>query len=108
MPWSGFRRVISLGTSVVLVLLLAPGCAKEKMPKTYGVKGKVVQKDGTPFPGGEIVFTSIKDPEMRGYGTIEKDGTFKLDTIGHTSGGRSQGLAGAVEGDYYVNIRPGG
>ena len=36
----------------------------------------------------------------------EKDGTFTLGTIGHTSKGRSQLLSGAVEGEFYVNIRP--
>jgi len=77
------------------------------MPKTYAVKGKVVQKNGKPFPGGQITFTSVANPELRGYGEIAKDGMFTLDTIGHTSKGRSQLLKGAVEGDFYVNIRPG-
>jgi hypothetical protein len=77
------------------------------MPKTYPVKGKVVQKNGKPFPGGQITFTSVADPELRGYGEIAKDGTFTLGTIGHTSKGRSKLLTGAVEGDFYVNIRPG-
>jgi hypothetical protein len=102
------RRVLSLGTGLVLVLLLASGCGKEEMPKTYAVKGKVVRKNGQPFSGGEIVFTSVTDPELRGYGVIEKDGTFTLGTIGHTSRGRSELLTGAVEGDFYVNIRPAG
>ena len=77
------------------------------MPKTYAVKGKVVYKGGKPLPGGEIIFTSVKDPDLRGYGTIAKDGTFKLGTIAHTSRGRSQNLDGAVEGEFRVNIRPG-
>ena len=107
MPWSECRRVLAPGPWLVLVLLLAPGCAREEMPRTYAVKGKVVQKNGKPFPGGQITFTSVADPELRGYGTINKDGTFTLGTIGHTSKGRSQLLKGAVEGDFYVNIRPG-
>jgi hypothetical protein len=106
MPWSAFRRASALGPSPVLVLLLVAGCAREEMPKTYSVKGKVVLKNGKPLPGGEIVFTSVTDPELRGYGTVGKDGTFTLGTIGHTSKGRSQLLTGAVEGEFHVNIRP--
>jgi hypothetical protein len=92
----------------VLVLLLATGCGKEELPKTYTVKGKVVLKNGKPLTGGEIQFTSVADPELRGYGVIEKDGSFKLSTIGHTKSGRSQLLTGNVEGECYVNIRPAG
>ena len=110
MGGSGVRRALALALApgLGLVLLLAAGCGKEEMPKTYEVKGKVVLRNGKPFPGGEIVFTSVKDRELRGYGIIAKDGTFTLGTIGHTSRGRSQLLAGAVEGEFHVNIRPGG
>jgi hypothetical protein len=108
MGWSGFRRASARGPWLVLVLLLASGCAKEEMPKTYAVKGKVVYKNGKPFPGGDIVFISVRDPELRAYGAIAKDGTFTLmGTIAHTSKGRSQNLAGSVEGECHVNIRPG-
>jgi len=91
-----------------LFLLLVSGCKEEAMPPTYQVRGKVVYKNGKPYPGGEIVFTSVTDPELRGYGMIANDGTFTLATIAHTSRGRSQALNGAVEGDFHVNIRPGG
>src|SRR5262245_52909496 len=108
MPWSAFRRVSPLGLGLALVLLLVAGCS-EAMPKTYPVKGKLVLKNGKPYTaGGQITFISVADPEHRGYGTIAKDGTFTLDTIGHTSKGRSALLKGAVEGDFHVNIRPGG
>jgi len=106
MRWSGFRRWSALGPWLVLALLWASGCAREEMPKTYAVQGKVVLKNGKPLPGGGIVFTSVADPELRGYGEIAQDGTFTLGTIGHTSKGRSQLLQGAVEGEFYVNIRP--
>lgn len=105
---SGLRRVVLLGPWLAAVLLLAPGCADEEMPKTYVVKGKVVFKNGKPMQGGAITFTSATDPELRGYGQIAKDGTFTLNTIAHTSKGRGQNLAGAVEGDFLVTIRPGG
>ena len=106
MYWLGFRRAAAVGPWLVLVLLLAPGCSKEELPKTYAVKGKVVYKNGKPFPGGEIVFMSVADPELRGYGTIEKDGTFTLNTIALTSKAKSENLPGAVEGEFKVNIRP--
>jgi hypothetical protein len=93
---------------LVPVLLLVSGCAKEEMPKTYPVKGKVVLKNGKPLTGGFITFTSVTNPELRGYGEIAKDGTFTLDTIALTSRARSERLAGAVEGEFHVNIRPAG
>src|SRR4051812_18552130 len=100
MPCSAFRRVSALGLWLALVLLLVAGC-KEPMPKTYPVKGKLVLKNGKPFTaGGQITFISVTDPELRGYGKIDQDGTFTLDTIGHTSKGRSALLNGAVEGDF--------
>lgn len=108
MHWLGFPRASALVPWLVLVLLLVSGCAKEEMPKTYPVKGKVVLKNGKPLLGGFITFTSITDPERRGYGQIAKDGTFTLNTIALTSKARSERLAGAVEGEFHVNIRPGG
>src|SRR5438132_1369513 len=108
MAWSRFRRVLALGGWLVLALLLAPGCAKEEFPKTYVVKGKAVFKNGKPFPGAELItFRLVTDPEQRAYGTIEKDGTFVLNTIALTSKARSARLPGAVEGEFLVNIRPG-
>jgi hypothetical protein len=99
--------VICLGTWLLLVLL-GSGCGKEEKPKTYAVKGKVVTKDGKPFPGGFITFTSAADPEKRAYGDIAADGTFTLDTVALTSKGGGERLAGAVEAEFRVTIRPGG
>jgi hypothetical protein len=104
----GIRRASALVPWLVLVFLLVPACAKEELPKTYPVKGKVVLKNGKPLSGGFITFTSVADPELRGYGEIAKDGTFTLDTIALTSKASSSRLAGAVEGEFHVNIRPGG
>src|SRR5262245_4773892 len=105
---SGFRRVICLGTWLLLVLLLGPGCANEEKPKTYAVKGKVVLKDGKPLSGGFITFASAADPEQRAYGDIATDGTFTLDTIALTSKASSERLAGAVDAEFHVTIRPSG
>lgn len=91
------------------ILAVVPGCAtKEEMPKTYTVKGKVVQKNGKPLKGGFITFTSVTSDEQRAYGDIAEDGTFKLDTVALTSRARSEKLAGAVEGEFKVTIRPAG
>lgn len=91
---------------LVLAILILSGCAKEELPKTYVVKGKCVLKSGKPFKGGFITFTSVANAEHRGYGTIEKDGTFTLDTVALRSNADSEMLPGAVEGEFFVNIRP--
>ncbi len=92
-----------------MILLLVVGCAKnEEMPKTYAVKGKVVLKNGKPLAGGFITFTSVTDHEKKAYGDIAADGTFRLDTVALTSKARSKSLAGAVEGEFKVTIRPTG
>jgi hypothetical protein len=91
------------------ILALVPGCeSREEMPKTYTVNGKVVLKNGKPLRGGFITFTSVASDEQRAYGNIAEDGTFTLDTVALTSRARSEKLAGAVEGDFKVTIRPAG
>jgi hypothetical protein len=78
-----------------LVLALAGGCASRKFP----VVGKVVFKDGTPLPGGLVVFSPL-DPGShvgaRGY--IKPDGTFELST--------EKPGDGSLEGRYQVLVRP--
>ena len=101
-----FRRMSALVPCVALVFLLIPGCSKEELPKTYVVKGKCVMKNGKPLKGGFITFMSVANPELRGYGSIEKDGTFTLDTVALRSNASSEMLPGAVEGEFNVNIRP--
>jgi hypothetical protein len=108
MHWFGFRRASALGPSLVLALLLVSGCAKEEMPKTYAVQGKVVLKNGKPLAGGFISFTSVANHEHRAYGDILEDGTFTLDTVALTRLGRSERLAGAMEAEFRVTIRPRG
>ena len=109
MSRSGFRRAGFGAVWLGLILVVVTGCAtKEEMPKTYTVKGKVVLKNGKPLAGGFITFTLVTDEEQRAYGDIANDGTFTLDTVALTSKARSERLAGAVEGEFRVNIRPGG
>ncbi len=102
-----FHRVFVLVPCLAFVLLLSPGCSKEELPKTYIVKGTCVMKNGKPLKGGFITFMSVADPELRGYGSIEKDGSFTLDTVALRSNASSEMLPGAVEGEFRVNIRPG-
>ncbi|HEY8505119.1 MAG TPA: hypothetical protein VIL46_11095 [Gemmataceae bacterium] len=106
---TALRAGVFSGAWLALAALLAAGCGPaEELPPTYVVKGKVVFKNGKPMQGGVITFVSVTDPELRGYGQIGPDGTFTLNTIAHTSKGRGHNLAGAVEGEFEVTIRPGG
>jgi hypothetical protein len=109
MSRSGFRRAVFGALWFGLILMAVPGCAaKEELPKTYAVTGKVVLKNGKPLKGGFITFTSVTNHEQRAYGDIKEDGTFTLDTAALTSQARTERLAGAVEGEFKVTIRPAG
>lgn len=103
------RRALPGALWLVTIALAAPGCSSsEELPKTYTVSGKVMLKNGKPLKGGFITFTSVLSDEQRAYGTIGDDGTFKLDTVALKSNARSEKLAGAVEGEFKVTIRPAG
>jgi hypothetical protein len=74
--------------------------------KTYPVKGKVVRKDGRPFPGGAITFRAVANPSLTATGAInEQDGTFELHTL-VVAGSRNQKLPGAPAGEYTVLVIP--
>jgi hypothetical protein len=61
-----------------LALAGALGCAS---PKTYPVRGRVVFPDGTPLPGGLVVFEPAPGgPPVGTQGAIQPDGTFRLGT----------------------------
>ena len=104
--YSTANRALAFVTCLTIMLLLMPGCSKEELPKTYIVQGKVVLKNGKPLKGGTITFASVKNPEHRGYGTIETDGAFTLDTIALRSDASSAMLKGGVEGEFIISIRP--
>jgi hypothetical protein len=78
-----------------VALAVLGGCGSRKYP----VVGKVVFKDGTPLPGGMVVFSPL-DPAnhvgARGY--IQPDGTFQLST-------EKEG-DGSLQGRYKVLVRP--
>lgn len=99
-------RVLAFVPCLTFMIFLLPGCAKEALPKTYIVQGKVVLKNGKPLKGGTITFASVKNPEHRGYGTIDTDGTFTLDTVALRSDASSEMLKGGVEGEFIVSVRP--
>src|SRR5947209_6830185 len=95
---SGIRRLIRLWGRTLLVslaLVLLGGCGARKYP----VVGKVIYRDGTPFPGGMVVVSPL-DPAnhtgARGY--IHEDGTFELST--------DQEGDGSLEGRYRALVRP--
>ena len=108
MLWLGFRRGLACRASLVLVVVLAAGCSKEEMPKTYIVQGKVIRKDGQPYKGGAIMFRSLSNRELQAYAEIFEDGTFKLHTLGHTKQGHARKLEGTIEGEFQVSIEPPG
>ncbi len=80
---------------VILALLLLGGCGARKYP----VVGKVVYRDGTPFPGGMVICSPL-DPAnhtgARGY--IRDDGTFELSTDKEGDG--------SLEGRFRALVRP--
>lgn len=88
------------------VLVAGVGCSENRTAPTpeapkYGVKGKVVYRDGSPMPGGVIEFRSTKDPTVTTLGQIQADGTFTLISISD-----KQNSSGALEGPHTVTITP--
>jgi hypothetical protein len=94
----GFETLKRLGRSgslLTLALVVLGGCGARKYP----VVGKVVYRDGTPFPGGMVIFSPM-DPTnptgARGY--IREDGSFELSTDKEGDG--------SLEGHYRALVRP--
>jgi hypothetical protein len=87
----GTRAGFGIG---VLVGAMAAGCGGEGL---YPVGGKVSFKDGTPVPGGLVVFEPTNPAMKEGArGDIQPDGTFRLGT-------RKEG-DGAREGHYRATV----
>src|SRR5688572_22509980 len=89
--------------TLLSLLLAASGCrpAGPPGPKTYPVQGKVVYKNGQPYPGGAIEFRPTAGEPHNAVGVIGPEGSFKLQTLGG-----NVPLAGAVEGTFQVTITP--
>jgi hypothetical protein len=79
----------------------APAAPAPPPPKTCPASGKVVFRNGKPFPGGLIHFISKAEPSIAINGTIEEDGSFEVFT--HVQG---EALPGAVPGAFTVMISP--
>jgi hypothetical protein len=90
-------RMVLLSAGLLAPLAPLAGCRDDGRLPTYKVTGKVVFTDGTPLPGGWIIFES---PEHgRGArGVVEKDGTYVLGTYEQADG--------AVAGRQLVAITP--
>lgn len=87
-------RMVVLSTSLCASFA---GCRDDGRLPTYQVKGKVLFSDGTPLPGGWIIFES---PEhgLAARGVIETDGTYRLGTYEQEDG--------AVAGRQLVAVTP--
>jgi len=77
------------------------GCGSPEFPKTYPVSGTVLLPDGKPLQGGKIEFESVADPNLRGLGEIERDGTFAR-VYTYKSNGRE--VEGLVAGEHRVRF----
>lgn len=87
---------------VLVVLCGVAGCG-EAGPKTYPVKGKVVlanAEDQKRLEGQGVEFQSTTEPNTRGFGQLQADGSFTLTTyrLGLTA-------PGAVEGTHKVRLQ---
>jgi len=91
------RRMLAL---IVGVLLLV-GCraGRPALPKTYPVKGKVVDANGAPLKGGFVQFETDKPTDMTVVATIESDGAFSAKTFRD-----KEEMPGAPEGEYRLVV----
>jgi hypothetical protein len=95
------RRLL-LAAVLALGLCWVAGCRqKPKIAETYPVRGKVVFRQGGPFPGGTIQFHSRAKPAMSASSMIGPDGTFEL-----TSFIAEDRAPGAVAGPHRVIVTP--
>ena len=88
--------------AVVAGLLGALGGCGPGGPKTHPVRGKVVTgkpEDLTALVGQAVEFQSASEPETRGFGQIQADGSFSISTYR-----QGVSLSGAVEGTHKVRL----
>jgi hypothetical protein len=88
---------------VLVALLLAAaslsGCAGDKTPRTYPVRGKVVYRNNQqPLAQGAVLFESATEPKVQASGEIQPDGSFELAS--------DLGKPGTVIGEHRVLIQP--
>lgn len=85
--------------AMLLLALLVVGCQTTlpEPPKTYPVKGKVMQ-NGSPLAGGRVKFCPTDTSKNEGIAEINKDGSFVLSSYRKEDG--------ATPGEYVVIIDP--
>ncbi|HXG08852.1 MAG TPA: hypothetical protein VNK04_03605 [Gemmataceae bacterium] len=88
--------------SVAVACVAVAGCGAD-FPKTYPLSGTVLLPNGKPLPGGKIEFESVADPNLRGFGELEKDGTFARVYTYRSDGKETQGL---IAGEHRVRFEP--
>ncbi|MCI0463975.1 MAG: hypothetical protein L0Z62_44140 [Gemmataceae bacterium] len=94
LPSRGLCRGLGFAALTALILLL--GCGGGR---TFPVRGKVVYRDGKPFPGGLVVFQPVDAGNKHSAdGEIQPDGRFELRTF-HPGDG-------VVPGKYRALISP--
>jgi hypothetical protein len=89
-PWAMLTGLILLG-----------GCGPGG-PKTHPVKGKVVTakaEDLKALAGQAVELQSTAEPETRGFGQIQPDGSFTISTYR-----QGASLPGAIEGTHKVRL----
>jgi hypothetical protein len=96
-------RTVLLSGALLAVVGVA-GCGS-KGPKTYPVSGRVEsQKGGVPkaLVGSGVELQSTVEPNTRGFGQIQPDGSFTISTYR-----LGESLPGAIEGTHRARIAPG-
>ena len=95
-----FGRVLipmTLATSLAAAAATFPGCGGAGQLQTYHTTGKVHFADGTPLPGGSVVFQSVEH-RLTANAPIQEDGTFQLGTY--------EPGDGAVAGKHTAAVQP--
>src|SRR5262245_49233477 len=93
----------ALRVCIGLVLAVVIGCSRSPTWKGYPVTGKVVLRGGdvAQLAGGYVRFESVADPNVRGVGQIDEDGTFIMGWFFN-----DKPVAGLLEGTYRAKIDP--
>jgi hypothetical protein len=95
-------RWAGLALLVLGLLGCGGGNSAGSKPKTYPVKGRVLEEDGKPVTGGLIEFRADSAPSLTCRSAIGKDGSFTLITLTDTN----EKLDGAIADTHTVIVTP--
>jgi hypothetical protein len=101
------RYMVRIRGILPLALCVAmAGC--QSKPESFPVSGKIVLAKGdvSQFAGNVIEFQSATDPNVRSYGYVGKDGTFKLATL-HQAESLPGVVAGRHKGRFPMDVITG-